>query len=572
MKRRRCTTCKHTMKGHKKQKCEKQQTMDFSDGSVYVGAVYDGKPSGKGRLYVRPDDYYTGQFLNGQKHGHGRQIGPRGLVYVGEWQNGKYHGLGELKTLDFKYEGQFKNGNYHGHGKYSMGNDIQYEGNWSNNHKHGHGTLRNSHGTYVGQFYFNLRHGKGIQTEPDGSVYTGSWRSGYRNGQGVYSNSFESYTGNWSNNKRHGHGKWVSNFLGTYEGQWKRNVRHKKGTHVYIDGSVYNGGWSYGKRTGHGVMNYADGSMYKGFWCNDLWNGQGKLTIDDKTFVGEFTEGEREGIFVERAGEKIVSKGPWLCDLRHGSFDEMGTKKLYLWGRNPEFKSVKDARKSICRLLKKKDSLAAEEILLFYPELIKWSIFYKHDKTGMLVNLLKQPVVEKKLRKHAYELFKQKRYIFIQRLFSLCSETTRSNVSNNVEVLFDKMTNEFVANPWIVRGQGYSKETKNKLLAGLHLGEFGRCPPRDPFTRNALTESSGEYLSHTKKAMTVYKQFSKSMSLEKPIVELAFEYDLQDFEIQLKNARDAGDRNTIMRLMKERNDFIKRYRSDSLCSDDCPNR
>jgi len=190
----------------------------------------------------------------------------------------------------------------------------------------------------------------------------------------------------------------------------------------------------------------------------------------------------------------------------------------------------------------------------------------------VLLHLMGQSTVEKKLKKHAYELFKQKRYVFIQRLFALCSEEAKTNVSNGVEVLFDKMTHEFVANPWVVRGQGYSKETRKKLLAGLHLGEFGRCPPRDPFTRKALTESSGEYLSNGREAKSVYKQFSKSMTAEKPIVELAFEYDMQDFEVQLKNAREVGDRHTITRLMKERNEFIQRHRSDSICSDDCPNR
>lgn len=560
------------MKGHKKQKCSVEETLEFSDGSVYVGTVYDGKPSGEGRLYVRLDNYYTGYFLDGHKHGRGRQIGPNGIVYVGEWRNDKHHGKGELVCPEFKYIGHFNNDNYHGHGIYSIGNDIEYDGHWSNGQKHGHGTLKNLQGTYVGQFYFNLKHGKGVQTENNGSEYNGLWRSGYKNGHGVYSNALESYTGNWSNNKRHGHGIWVSNLMGTYEGQWKRNVRHMKGTHVYLDGSVYTGGWSYDKRTGHGVMTYSDGSVYTGFWCNDVWNGQGLLERDGRTFEGEFTEGERDGRFVEKVATTTVSEGPWLCDLRHGCFMESGTKKLYLWGRAPHFKSVKYARKAVCRMLANKDSLAAEEVLLFYPKLIKWTLFNKYDLCGVLIHLMEQSVLEKNLKKHMYELFKQKRYIFIQRLFALCSETTKTNVSNGVEVLFDKMTNEFVANPWIVRGQGYSKETKRKLLAGLHLGEFGRCPPRDPFTRKALTESSGKYLSKTKNARSVYEQFSTSMSVEKPIVELAFEYDIQDFEVQLKNARDAGDRHTIARLMKERNDFIHRHRADSIGSDDCPNR
>jgi hypothetical protein len=35
--------------------------------------------------------------------------------------------------------------------------------------------------------------------------------------------------------------------------------------------------------------------------------------------------------------------------------------------------------------------------------------------------------------------------------------------------LFDALSKDFVANPWIVHTQSYSEETKNKLLEGLHF-------------------------------------------------------------------------------------------------------
>ena len=585
MKRPRCTTCKHRMKGHKKQKCSSEQTLEFSDGSVYIGSVYNGKPSGNGRLYVRPDTYYSGYFLDGRKHGHGRQVGPDGLIYDGEWQKDKWHGYGQLQTNNFMYSGHFKNHEYDGDGVYSVGGEINYNGQWSSGQKHGHGTLKNVNGTYVGQFYFNLKHGIGVHTEPDGAVYSGSWRSGFKNGHGIYSNTFESYTGNWSNNQRHGDGKWISKCLGTYDGQWKRNVRHKKGTHVYIDGSIYTGGWSYGQRTGHGVMHYPDGSIYMGFWCNDVWNGQGCLEhncehnceVDGRTFAfeGEFSDGEREGFFVEKVDGEILQEGTWLCDLRHGSFTvaKDNSKKLYLWGRDPEFRTIKDARRAVRKMLRKKDCLTAEEVLGFYPTLVKWSLFYKYDYDGILVHLLgqRENVVEKKIKKYAYDLFQKKRYKFIERLFTLCSETTKTNVGAVATIFFDRMTNEFVANPWIVRDQGYSRETRRKLLEGLHLGEFGRCPPRDPYTRTLLSKSSGKFLNDTKKAEKLYKQFAEAINQSKSIVELAFEYDLQDFEVSLNNARETGDRSTIIRLMRERNEFIQKYRSESFDSNDCLN-
>ena len=66
-----------------------------------------------------------------------------------------------------------------------------------------------------------------------------------------------------------------------------------------------------------------------------------------------------------------------------------------------------------------------------------------------------------------------------------------------------------------------------------------------------------------KKAKRVYKQLLKAMKKACNIEELAFQFDLQDYENSLKNARDSKDRNTIHRLMKERNEFIKRHRSES---------
>ena len=44
----------------------------------------------------------------------------------------------------------------------------------------------------------------------------------------------------------------------------------------------------------------------------------------------------------------------------------------------------------------------------------------------------------------------------------------------------------------------------------------------------------------------------------KPCIrEIARSFDLQDFEELLKNAREANDRDTIKRIMKERNEYIQ---------------
>ena len=66
-----------------------------------------------------------------------------------------------------------------------------------------------------------------------------------------------------------------------------------------------------------------------------------------------------------------------------------------------------------------------------------------------------------------------------------------------------------------------------------------------------------------KKAKRVYEDLINSISKMSDVKELAFHFDLQDFETSLKNARESKDRNTITRLMKERNTFIQRHRLES---------
>ena len=109
-----------------------------------------------------------------------------------------------------------------------------------------------------------------------------------------------------------------------------------------------------------------------------------------------------------------------------------------------------------------------------------------------------------------------------------------------------------------MKKQSYSTETKNKLLSGLFLGELGRCPPKDPFTRLPINEKSGTYLEkQPTKAKEIYSRFMKAIGKQPAVRQLARSFDLQDFEELLKNARETNDRDTIKKIMKERNDYIR---------------
>lgn len=550
MKTPRCKSCKHTMKGHKKKLCLREQTLHI-DG-VYIGTTYNGIPSGRGTLFSDKHTRYKGEWLNGKRHGYGIQHKCDCYMYKGNWSNDKHNGHGELQTSGFTYTGGFRHGRYHGRGRLFIDSDHYYDGIWSRGNKHEHGTYVTPTGKYEGEFYFNLKHGHGVYTTQD-SIYNGEWRSSLRHGRGVYTTPEGTYTGEWANNFYHGYGRFLSIHMGLYVGCWKQGKRHNKGKQIYLNGTVYHGGWSRGLKTGHGSVKYQDGTVYEGFWLEDEYNGRGVLSTPDGVFFkGEWNCGEREGLFVETDGEYIKT-GKWVCDLRHGTFTITNSvSELYLWGTKTDF-TLKQARKAVRKMLSKRDYLSAEEVLLFFPTLVKWKLFKNYDHNGILLNLLNKSTIRHKFCKHAYCLFLDKRYAFVERLFVLAEfRQIRS-------ILFDCITDNFVANPWVVSSQSYSEQTKCKLLEGLHLGEFGRCQPTDPFTRQKLTEKSGKWLRETpKKARSVYRDFVRHVLKPEEIDEIAFSYDVQDYEKLIRNAMASNDRDTIQLLMKERNELIQK--------------
>jgi len=555
------------MKGHKKQRCNAAEEIVLPCGSVYTGAVYDNKPSGRGRLDSE-DLTYEGDFLNGERHGKGIEIKESGSQYSGQWLSNMYHGYGCLKRDTIIYEGMFRRNRYHGKGKLikNLPNGQQkiYIGQFSQGSKHGQGKHTTAEGIYEGEFYYDMRHGNGTFTNGQGCMYSGHWRRGVEHGTGVYTSSEETYTGDWSRGKRHGKGRWNSKYRGNYNGHWKRGLRHGKGVHVYNSGEQYTGGFSSCERTGFGVMiNTNKQPIFSGFWLKDVYNGRGTLIEDGIAFKGTWEEGVREGMFEETRPDGSTLSGPWTNDLRHGTFatfvagEQKKKRKLYLWGQETTFKKKKDAKSAAVCTIKKNDYQTASAILDHYPSLLTWHFIYKHDQRGIFLHMLSMNVINKNIQKYAFKCFKSKRYVFLEHLVECLPEDVVSTLRSNVSELFDALTAEFVPNPWIANKNSYSESTKQKLLEGLHLGEFGRCEPKDPFTRLQMTEKSGKYLNTTPKlGKILYQQFAINVMHKPSVEQVAYVYNIQDFEEMLKNARDADDKVTVLRLMKERNRFI----------------
>lgn len=558
MKRRRCTTCKHTMKGHKKSKCVKDTRLYFQ-GAVYTGHVYDNKPSGQGTL-ESPIMTYKGEFVDGQRHGFGIETHKNGQKYIGHWSKDKYEGKGSLTLEDQSVrEGTFANGKLHGHGSVKTPT-FSYVGQFKNGVYHGLGTLQTEHGTYNGNFFYGSQDGHGSYTWANGDLFTGHWRRGYRCGRGIMSTQIETYTGQWLHDVKHGHGRMTSSLTGVYEGQWKGDRRHNQGVQTYLDGTTYSGGWSKGQKTGFGIQKWPDGDFYRGFWLKDEYNGRGTLNYNHCIYTGDWNRGQRFGVFTETYEDGLTLCGPWVNDVRHGVFtDQNGTKSMYIWGTSQEFRHLYSAKAAAVRALDNKECDTARIICEFYPNALSWAFLFEHDTNGHLLSLVATERIHAWVKKHLWTLFRRKRYRFIEKLVSLCDSQDMEYMPSHTPELFDTLSHDFVANPWIVHQVSYSESTKQKLLEGLHLGELGRCPPKDPFTRLPLTESSGAYLD-TKQvcvARKIYRTFMNSYGKAPCLQDMAYSFDLEDFQESIQNAREAQDITTLRRLMKERDAFIR---------------
>jgi len=558
MKRPRCTFCKTRMKGHKKPRCVQTTSIDYGNGSVYYGPTYNGLPSGVGTFRRANGRVYDGHFFDGKRHGHGVEIGEDGYSYIGEWRSGIYHGKGRLKRHDNIYDGQFRNGTFHGKGIFVEGLN-KYDGLWAKGLRHGHGHDESELGTYTGQFRCGFRHGKGTFVAIKGELYTGMWKRGTRCGNGTSTSSEYTYNGEWYRNLRQGYGHCISVITGEYSGSWHRDMRHGSGINVHLNKTVYDGEWNRGKYNGQGTIKYADGSQYTGGWLDNEYHGKGRLWDGQRNFTGTWHNGNREGLFVEECPDNTWT-GMYCNDVRHGTFVLTGCPvgRLYIWGQLTVFPNLKKARDTVQRLLQSDDVSAAVNVCQFVGKIASWGFIYKHDVEGVLLHFLSPGKMLIHFKKYAWKLFQQGRFVFLEKMIDTVQTAGRQGV------LFDCISSSFVANPWMVRGQSYSDSTKQKLLKGLHLGECGRCPPKDPFTRETLTENSGSYLSKDKKlARSVYKQFIEQLNSKPTVREIARSFDMDDFEEMLKNAQEANDRDTIRKLLKDRNEFVQRVKDNN---------
>jgi len=98
--------------------------------SVYKGSLRNGRPEGKGALWMPTGYFYTGEWHEGEMHGRGVLRFESGDKYESDFAAGKLHGVGKYTSTDGSvYFGEFKNGARDGIGRLTLA-DGSYRTVW----------------------------------------------------------------------------------------------------------------------------------------------------------------------------------------------------------------------------------------------------------------------------------------------------------------------------------------------------------------------------------------------------------------------------------------------------------
>lgn len=242
------------------------QTMEEST-TIYIGALKDGKPEGKGiifdRYYNRGHQYwipkYVGEFSKGKLNGYGIEISNMTANREGEEE-------GILINFICR-EGEFTKGRLNGKVMFQSKNDAY--GTWTDNvSSHYEGIKR----------YIDMSNPEIIEDERTSSIITNMLEKLEQREQDdtILVADFYPYTlpiyyiGEAKKNYCSGMGSFYYNRNLVYTGGFKEGMFDKNGI-LYNESSqkIYEGEFSKGEYNGQGTLYNADGSVkYSGKWKN----------------------------------------------------------------------------------------------------------------------------------------------------------------------------------------------------------------------------------------------------------------------------------------------------------------
>jgi hypothetical protein len=188
------------------------------------------QPHGWGIMNFLDGQVYEGQIYNGYRWGMGTNKWPDGQVYCGEWEDHSRNGRGTHTWKDGRrVNGQWRGGHLNGRVIFSWPNGACFDG----------------------EVRMGKKHGRGTHTFANGKLYNGNFVNGKEEGFGSLTHGDWKYRGQFKAGKREGYGMQIWRNK-TYDGEWSINKAHGKGRIVWQNGSTYTGEFRMGKYHGLG--------------------------------------------------------------------------------------------------------------------------------------------------------------------------------------------------------------------------------------------------------------------------------------------------------------------------------
>jgi len=246
-------------------------TINYKNGSVYVGDIFEGIPSGIGTLTSVTGYKYTGQFKSGFISGIGAEFTPNGEIKVsGLYDSGrlkipaaltadifvnvnlrtnlefqKKEIFDKVDALSGKFQSQLPVCPRTGRrflcsGSSTTSNGLRYQGEFRDDVFHGFGEYELSNANYRGFFHDGKFHGLGLILWKNGNIYMGGWYQGQRFGWGVfYSKSTgQLYVGDFIEGRQDGSGTVILPDRRSFVGHFLLGKPHGKGILYSSDGRV----------------------------------------------------------------------------------------------------------------------------------------------------------------------------------------------------------------------------------------------------------------------------------------------------------------------------------------------
>ena len=262
--------------------------LSFLWSNISIAKCIDGDcVNGKGTFKDEYENTYIGGFKDGKKHGVGIfSYYADDATYVGEWKNDKFHGQGTLDYKTFKREGEWKNGELNGKGIYTRNSGKE---------------------KYVGEFKDNRMSGQGTYTFSDGLKYTGEWKNDNENGQATITfPNGKTYTAEFKDGIAIFTGKDAFTYKDgkiLYKKDEERVEKPNGEGTLTEDSGTYVGQLKDNEKHGQGTMTYTNGIKYVGVWDEGWATSQGTFTfVDGTTFVGSGRD------YIQKQYEKLSNK------------------------------------------------------------------------------------------------------------------------------------------------------------------------------------------------------------------------------------------------------------------------